>query len=73
MSETQISIAELFAKDPLEHSSSDLSAIVEHYRKNRHVFNSGMAGATSSKTRAKQEAAEKKIKELGLDLGDIEI
>lgn len=73
MSEVKISIHELFTADPLSSTDADITAICEHFRKNRHAFNSGIAGATSSKTREKQEAAEKKIKELGLDLGDIEI
>ena len=69
MSETPtISIQELFDRDPLERSDAEFALLVEHYRKNRVAFNSGISTAGNTKVAAKAAEADKKAKSLGVDL-----
>jgi len=52
-------IATLFARDPLELTKEDISAIIEEMRKSRHAFNLGnkSAGSTKPKTPKQKEIA----------------
>jgi len=42
-------LAELFARDPLNLTNSDIRSIIEEMRKSRHAFNAGNAKAGSTK------------------------
>lgn len=62
-------ISDLFAKDPLGLTRTDLTQIITHFRASRAAF-------MSSGTRTKSETAkpkEKRDKITALDIGDIEI
>jgi hypothetical protein len=52
-------IATLFARDPLELTRDDITAIVETMRKSRHAFTLGnmKAGSTKPKTEKQKEIA----------------
>ena len=45
-------LAELFARDPLQLTKTDIRSIIEEMRKSRHAFNAGnvKAGSTKPKT-----------------------
>lgn len=62
-------LAELFARDPLTLTQSDLTSIVEEFRKSRHQFNAGniKAGSTKPKTE-KQKQVSELIKGLDISL-----
>lgn len=42
-------LAELFARDPLTLTKTDITSIIEEMRKSRHAFNAGNAKAGSTK------------------------
>lgn len=42
-------IAELFARDPLKLTKTDITKIIEEMRKSRHAFNAGNMKAGSTK------------------------
>lgn len=52
-------LAELFARDPLNLTKSDIRSIIEEMRKSRHAFNAGnaKAGSTKPKTEKQKEIA----------------
>jgi len=52
-------IQELFSRDPLQLTRTDISAIVEEMRKSRHAFNAGnmKAGSTKPKTEKQKQIA----------------
>lgn len=70
MSEAVRDIQEIFATDPLNLTKSDISAVVEYFRKSRGQFNLGdmKAGATSAAARKKQSAIAELDKALGKGL-----
>ena len=65
------SITELMSTDPLSLSYQDITAIVEHFRKNRHSFNTTTAKTKTIPASKKLLAAENAAKALGLDLDGI--
>jgi hypothetical protein len=65
-------IAELFARDPMELSKDDITAIVQEFRKNRGQYNLGAksAGSTKPKTeKQKKDLAD--IANINLSLDDL--
>lgn len=52
-------IATLFARNPLDLTTEDLTAIIEEMRKSRHAFNAGnmKAGSTKPKTEKQKQLA----------------
>lgn len=62
-----MSIALLFARDPLKHSRDDIRTIVEHFRAQRKDFKIG--GRTAAKQTPKQAEAAKVVGEI--DIGDL--
>jgi len=62
-------IQELFSRDPLNLTKTDISTIIEEMRKSRHNFNLGnmKAGSTKPKTE-KQKQLEEVSKGLDIDL-----
>jgi hypothetical protein len=67
-------ISELFARDPLKLTNDDISTIVGHYRTARGNFLIGdkKAGTTPSR-KEKKTPVQLDLKELGINLDDIEI
>lgn len=65
-------IAELFARDPLELTRTDIEMIVDRMRNSRHQFAAGnlKAGSTKPKTE-KQKKAEELAKKVSLDVTDL--
>lgn len=70
--QSQSTLAELFALDPLKYSEQDLDRIIAEFRDKRKQFNLGnlQAGSTKPKS-AKAEASLELGKRLGLNLGDL--
>ncbi len=60
-------IAELMARDPLQHTKEDVRLIVEEHRKARHLYNAAPKAASAKA--AKPSVAEKAG--VKLDLGDL--
>lgn len=71
MTETTIPIAEIFARDPLERSAAEFEALIEHYRKNRHTFNSAAMSGAKPRESAKAMKGAAAAAELGVDLDEL--
>lgn len=52
-------LSELFARDPLSLTKTDITTIIEEMRKSRHAFNAGniKAGSTKPKTEKQKQIA----------------
>ena len=61
-----VSIAELFARDPLENTDADITAIIKHMRDNRVKFKVG--GDKTAGRAPKKNANQKKLEGLDLDI-----
>lgn len=68
------SVQELMQRDPLLLSETDITAVIEHFRKSRHTFKT--TGSAPRKAAAKPESAAAKKKAniaASLDLGDLKL
>lgn len=61
MTEPVPDIAVLFARDPEKMTDADISAIVEKYRANRHLFQSGGGTGVKKAVAPKLTAGESKV------------
>lgn len=56
--EVDTPIAELFARDPFDHTKQSVQLMVDHFRKMRHRFKAGDKAAGSTKPPSKKKLAE---------------
>ena len=62
-------IQELFSRDPLQLTKTDITSIIEEMRKSRHAFNAGNIRAGSTKPKSeKQKKLASLADELKIDL-----
>jgi hypothetical protein len=67
------SITELMSTDPLLLRDQDITTIIEHFRKTRITFTTTTRQTKNLAGAKKLGAAEAKAKNLGIDLGEIEL
>ena len=67
-------IAEYFARDPMQHTKQSLDAVIDHLRGQRKRFKAGDKSAGSPKPKTKTQKAQADAMELGKDLlGGLEL
>ena len=71
MSETESTVAELFARDPMSLSDQDIDKIVTHLRAQRARYVQGDMTAGRTKPKAPPKPSATSALNLDLDLGDL--